>query len=493
MLRKIRIVLALLFFTSITLLFLDFTGVIGRYLGWMAKLQLLPAILALNVTVMILILLLTVAFGRIYCSVICPLGVMQDGFAHIGSRFRKQHYRYHKPITWLRWTIFGLFVVTMIVGLNAIAAIIAPYSAYGRIVSNLLQPIYIWLNNTFATWAEAHNSYSFYSLPVKAISLATLITASATLVIVAALSLWRGRLWCNTICPVGTLLGFISRWSLFKPVIDRSKCINCNRCDRNCKAECINPETRLIDHSRCVACMNCLSKCKVGALHYRYLNPIKAAERSEDTANTVDTSRRKFIVTSAAVGSALALHAQEENIDGGLAVIEDKVLPKLTTPLKPAGSIGLRHFSKHCTSCQLCVAECPNHILHPSPDLKTFMQPEMNFHDGYCRPECTRCSHVCPTGAITPISPADKTSISIGHAVVVEQNCLSAKGNNCGHCAEVCPVDAIQMIPNTSTGYQLPSVDENRCLGCGKCEYLCPSRPLAAIYVEGREQHISNL
>ena len=464
--------------------FLDFTGAIGLYLGWMAKVQLLPAVLALNIGLIVGLLVLTLLLGRGYCSVICPLGVTQDFFAWIGSRFKKNRYHYHKPITWLRWTVLGVFVVLMVAGLNALAAIIAPYSAYGRIASNLLQPIYIWFNNIFADIAERHNSYAFYSVEVRTTAWATLTTAAVMLALVAGLSLWRGRLWCNTICPVGTVLGFVSRWSLMKPVIDHSKCTGCHRCEHNCKAECINSANRTIDYSRCVGCMDCIGKCKGGAIKYRFCGLKKKEESPE-----VDTSRRKFLIATAAVGAGMAVKAQEENIDGGLAVIENKVIPTRNTPLKPAGSGGLNRFSKHCTSCQLCVAECPSHVLSPSKELKTFMQPEMSFHDGYCRLGCVKCSQVCPTGAIKKITAADKTAISIGHAVIIEQNCLAAQGSNCGHCSEVCPANAIKLVTNPSTGYLVPTVDENRCLGCGKCEYLCPVRPLSAIYVEGREQH----
>ena len=484
--RNVRITLALLFFIGTTLLFLDFTGVISLYLGWMAKVQFLPAILSLNFAVIIALLLLTLLFGRVYCSVICPLGVTQDIFAWIGSRFKKNRYRHHKPLNWLRWTVLGLFVIGLVLGLNAIVVIIAPYSAYGRIATTLGQPVYVWLNNILAAIAERHDSYAFYPAEVRATTAATVVSASVMLALVATLSLWRGRLWCNSICPVGTLLGFVSRHSLFKPVIDRSKCVNCNRCDRNCKAECIDPETRHIDHTRCVACMNCISKCKVGALKYQ---PTWGKQHTEAAAGEVDTSRRKFLVSTAAVGTTMALQAQEVNIDGGLAVIEDKVIPKRGTPLKPAGSMSLNNFTRHCVSCQLCVAECPNHVLHPSKKIETLMQPEMVFEDGYCRPECVKCSQVCPAGAIVTITPDEKAAISIGHAVVVEGNCLSAAGEVCGHCADVCPTEAVTMIHNEATGFDVPSVDENRCLGCGKCEYLCPARPLAAIYVEGREQH----
>lgn len=488
MLRKIRIILALIFFIGITLLFLDFTGVVSLYLGWMAKMQFLPAVMSLNVGVIIALVVVTLLFGRVYCSIICPLGVMQDFFVWIGDRFKKNRYRYSKPLTWLRWTLLVLFVAGMLLGVNAIVAVIAPYSSYGRIVSSIGQPVYVWLNNIIASIAEKHDSYAFYSVEVKAVSAVTLVTAAVMLVLVGALSLWRGRIWCNSICPVGTVLGFLSRWSLMKPVIDKSKCGGCGRCERNCKAECINSKTGEIDGSRCVACMNCIGKCKSDAIRFK-LSPV--AGRRSPSVGEVDSSRRKFLVSSAAVGAAMALQAQEENIDGGLAVIEDKVMPRLNTPLKPAGSRGLRHFSKHCTACQLCVAACPGNLLRPSKDLKTLMQPEMCFHDGYCRPECVKCSEVCPTGAIVKITADEKTSISIGRAVVVVQNCLSARGEQCGHCADVCPAEAVKMVRDYASGYDVPAVDENRCLGCGKCEYLCPARPLAAIYVEGREQHVS--
>lgn len=488
MLRKIRIILALLFLVGITFLFLDFTGVVSLYLGWMAKVQLLPAVLALNVGVVVALALVTLLLGRVYCSVICPLGVTQDFFAWIGSRVKKNRYRYHKPLHWLRFTVLALFIVAMVAGLNALAALIAPYSSYGRIVSSMFQPLYVWFNNIFATIAERHDSYAFYSVEVRAASSVTLLSAALMLVLVAGLSLWRGRLWCNTICPVGTVLGYLSRWSLMKPVIDKSRCNGCHRCGKNCKAECIDTETHRIDYTRCVACMDCIGNCHSGAIKYKWA--IGGIQQTT-AGDGVDSSRRKFLVASAAVGTAMALQAQEENIDGGLAVIEDKVVPKRNTPLKPAGAQSVNRFSKHCTSCQLCVSECPNHVLRPSKQLNTLLQPEMDFHDGYCRSECVKCSQVCPAGAIQKITTEEKTAISIGHAVVVPQNCLSAQGDKCGHCAEVCPVDAVRMVSDSVSGFEVPAVDENRCLGCGKCEYLCPARPLSAIYVEGREQHIT--
>ena len=155
---KIRKILAGVFFTLITLLFLDFTGSIHAWFGWMAKIQFLPAVLALNVVVVIALVLLTLLMGRIYCSVICPLGVLQDIFGWFGKKAKKNRYTYSKPMSILRYVMLGILVVALVAGFGSIAALIAPYSAFGRIASNLFAPIYLWGNNLLAAWAESVDS-----------------------------------------------------------------------------------------------------------------------------------------------------------------------------------------------------------------------------------------------------------------------------------------------------------------------------------------------
>ena len=113
MLRKIRIVLATLLFVSITLLFLDFTGTLHHYLGWTAKIQLLPAVLSLNVVVVVVLLLVTLVLGRVYCSVVCPLGVMQDVVSRLGKRDR---FRFRRPHPVVRWVVLALFVLLLLLG-----------------------------------------------------------------------------------------------------------------------------------------------------------------------------------------------------------------------------------------------------------------------------------------------------------------------------------------------------------------------------------------
>ena len=214
------------------------------------------------------------------------------------------------------------------------------------------------------------------------------------------------------------------------------------------------------------------------------------------TRNTSDTSidptKRSFLLATAMMTTA-ALAQETKKTDGGFAEIEDKVAPERQTPLTPPGSLSAKNMAQHCTGCQLCISECPNEVLRPSSDWLHLMQPTMSYERGYCRPECTRCSEVCPAGAIKPIHHEDKSAIQIGHAVWIKKNCIPlTDGVSCGNCARHCPVGAIEMVPSDpddEESIKIPVVNESRCIGCGACENLCPARPFSAIYVEGHEVH----
>lgn len=493
MLRKIRIILATVFFAGITLLFLDFTGTIHCLTGWMAKIQFLPAVLALNVVVIVFLILLTLICGRIYCSVICPLGIMQDIIAWFGKKAKKNRYAYSAAKNWLRYGMLAVFVAALVAGASSIVSLLAPYSAFGRIASNLLAPVYGWCNNLLAWGAEQADSLAFYRTEISTGGTLMVAVAAVTLVLLFILAWRNGRTYCNTICPVGTVLGFLSRWSWLKPVIDTSKCVNCRLCERNCKSACINTAEHSIDYSRCVACMDCINKCHSGAISYKHCAKPAAKKEAAGKEENVDNGRRAFMTTAAALTATAALKAQKQKVDGGLAVIEDKKIPERKRHIVPAGALSAKNLAQHCTSCQLCVSACPNDVLRPSTDLMRLMQPEMSYERGYCRPECTRCSNVCPTGAIRPITVEDKTAIQIGRAVWIKKNCLPAiDGTACNNCAHHCPTGAIQMVPSdpeNEDSPKIPAINEAKCIGCGACENLCPSRPYSAIYVEGFERH----
>ena len=482
MLRKIRTILAAVVMVLITLLFLDFTGTLHHWMGWLAKVQFLPAVMALNVTVIVALLVLTLIFGRIYCSVICPLGIFQDVLARF--RRKKNKYSYSKEVRWLRYPVLVLFIIALVAGVGAFFQLLAPYSSYGRIATMIFQPIWMLGNNVLAAIAERADSYAFYSVDVWMKSLPVFGIAVVTLVVLFVLA-WRGgRTYCNTICPVGTVLSFFARFSWLKIRFDEEKCKNCSMCSKNCKAACIDYKTHSVDYSRCVVCGNCVSACKFGALKYS----------GKSTPNSpLDPSKRSFLLASAMVAGAAVAQKKEKLMDGGLAELEDKVAPERQTPLTPPGSLSFEHFAQHCTGCQLCVSECPNDVLRPSSDLMHLMLPTMSYERGHCRPECTRCSSVCPAGAIKPIDKDEKSSIQIGHAVWIKKNCVVLTDEvECGNCARHCPAGAIEMVQldeNDEESPMVPAINEAACIGCGACEYVCPSRPFSAIYVEGHEVH----
>ena len=506
MFRKIRIITAAALFTLLTLLFLDFTGTVHVWFGWMAKAQLIPAILAINVTVLAVMAVITVLFGRVYCSVICPLGILQDGISNIAGRRTKNRFRYAPAKSWLRYGVLGLVIVAMIMGVSAVVSLLDPYAAFGRIASNFFAPLYRLGNNLLALLAERADSYAFYSTEVWIKGWITFGIAAITLVAVSILAWRNGRTYCNTICPVGTVLGFLSKFSLFRLTFDADKCTKCKACERGCKSSCIHAESMRVDHSRCVACFNCMDNCKFGAMNYA---PVKIGKKKSAGTATVEAdqstpennnklngfTRRNLLALLGTVTATHTVKAQQLHMDGGLAEIADKKIPDRKTPVVPPGALGAKNMKDRCTACQLCVSSCPNNVLRPSNKLATFMQPEMSFERGYCRPECTECSRVCPTRAIQPVTAADKSAISIGAAVWIKENCVVNRDDvQCDNCSRHCPTGAITLIerdPGSKDSLKIPVIDKSLCIGCGACEYQCPARPLSAIYVEGNVRHHS--
>ena len=355
MLKKTRIALAAIFFIAISLLFLGISGELTKWFGWMPKLQFLPAVLAVNVGIILLLVVITLLFGRCYCSVICPLGVYQDIVSWISSKRKgkKMRFSYKKEIKWLRYGIWVLFVAAIIAGVQVFVALLAPYSAYGRMLRTAVAPA----------------------------STGTIIVAIVTFLVVTILAWIGGRTYCNTVCPVGTTLSFFSRFALFRPTIDADMCRGCRSCERQCKASCIDSANKKIDYSRCVDCFNCIDSCKFGGVKYRMRSFAGAQDDSVKKAqDDINKGRRAFMTSAAIAVTAATLEAQDKKVDGGLAVILDKQAPERTTPLTPFGSDSVKDFYKHCTACQLCVANCPNNVLRPSTSLEHFMY--------YLRPIC---------------------------------------------------------------------------------------------------------
>lgn len=500
-LKGVRVGLAVISVAAMTLLFVDFTGTAAHAWPWLAKVQLVPAILAGNLAALALILALTLLLGRVYCSVICPLGILQDAANWLRSRVMtkkagKLRFNYSPAKTKTRLGVLAVFVVLLALALTqllaaSIAGLLDPYSAYGRIAAQIFAPVANFFNNLLAAWSESRaDNYDFYRV-AYAVSAPVLAVAIVTLVAVCAMA-WRGgRDYCNSICPVGTVLGYLSKCSLLKIEIDTEKCRSCGLCGRACKAKCIDTKAHAVDHTRCVACMDCIGTCRDGAISYTWR---RAKRQPAPAPQKADEGRRGFLVAAGAIAGAAAMHAAKT--DGGLTPLKDKQPARRAVAVVPAGAVSLSHLRSHCTACQLCIQNCPGRVLKPQMSLEGFMQPALDFTKGYCKPECTECSRLCPAGAIKPVSEAQKSSIKVGTAVVDPELCLSAsQGEKCGSCERHCPAGAIMMVKGAN-GNLRPTVSEEACIGCGSCEYHCPVGTVAsmkgagsAIHVEGIMQH----
>jgi polyferredoxin len=539
MLKRIRIIVAVFFLAALTLLFLDYTGTVHAYLGWCAKIQLIPALLNFHLAAAAIFVIITLLIGRFYCSAICPLGIFQDVISRLTNIGKKNRFNYRpsrKPLVILRFVLLAVFLAALATGISVITALLEPYSAFGRMVSQIFGPVYQWGNNVLAGFAERSGSYAFYSVDVWMKSAAALIVAISTFVIVGVFAWKSGRGYCNTVCPVGALFGIVTKFSLIKPSVDKEKCNSCGLCAKNCKASCIDSVNKEIDYLRCVFCFNCIAICPKKSVTFSLRNPFGAktsgTRKSSGTINTSQSKNNAEVDGNLSIngningdmndkltggnlarrglisGAALLIlgfivrpfaRTYEFAFDGGLAPVQDKKAPSRKTPVIPPGADSARYFRKHCAGCQLCVTVCPNQVLRPSNKVSNFMQPHMSFERGYCRPECVKCSEVCPTGAILPITAAEKSSIQIGVAVWNNDLCVvNTDKVVCDLCSRKCPAGAIAMIPkipmpepgaDDKTSLKIPMIDTNRCIGCGACELLCPSRPYSAIYVEGVGSH----
>ena len=488
MLKKIRIGFSIVLLVLITLFFLDFAGILPLGFHSVTKIQLVPALLALNINVLIILLLLSVVFGRVYCSFICPMGVYQDVVAWISKKFtKKKKYTYSKAKTILRWTIFGASVISFIFGFNFLVGLLDPYGAYGRIVSHIFRPAYLAGNNLLEYIFSSAGNHTFYKVGIYGLGLFSTLIALATLIGIGLLAWRNGRTYCNTICPVGTLLGFISRYSIFRIQFDDSKCNSCGLCTMNCKASCINSKDKEVDYSRCVTCFNCVEACNRNAMHYA---PYKRSKKTsiQQPQENIDESKRRFLsATIITATAATGLLAQKVALP-----LDGKRSIKRNLPIVPPGGLRVDNLQEKCISCHLCVSKCPSHVIKPAfmeYGLGGMMQPRLYFEHGFCNYDCTVCTDVCPSGALLPITKEEKHRSQVGQVRFVRDNCIVyTDETNCGACSEHCPTQAVHMVPYKNE-LTIPETDVSICVGCGGCEYVCPAIPHKAIYVEGLKKH----
>ncbi len=499
MLRKLRIAVAVVMLSLVTFYFIDFAGLLPEGFSVLEHIQFVPAVLSLSTAVLVALVALTLLLGRLYCSVICPMGIFQDVIARISRGLgkkpkKKKRYQYSPARNILRYTLLAATVVALVSGFTLLASLLDPYAAYGRIAANVFAPVYLAGNNLLEALFTAMGNYTFYRMDIYVRSAFALSIALLTLLGVGYLAWKHGRTYCNTICPVGTFLGLISRFSWWKIRIDPAKCTHCGVCATRCKASCIDSRNQRIDYSRCVDCFDCLDACRQDALSFSA--PKKASvlpsEAAPAKAAPKDPSRREFLATTLAttltVPALMAQgHGQQERLR-----LRDGSGHTRQVPISPPGSLGHEHLGQHCTACHLCISKCPSRVLKPALleyGLSGMMQPMMYFDKGFCNYDCTVCSDVCPNGAILPLSVEEKHRTQVGRVVFVEDFCIvHTDGTSCGACSEHCPTQAVSMIPYRD-GLTIPHTNPQICVGCGGCEYVCPATPHKAIYVEGEAVH----
>ncbi|MDR0828565.1 MAG: 4Fe-4S dicluster domain-containing protein [Prevotellaceae bacterium] len=504
LLKILRVTLAVIMFSLLTFFFVDFTNSLSSKWHVLAHIQFIPAVLngaLAGILIAAAIILLTLLFGRIYCSVICPMGVFQDIAAWFSKKIggKKKKYSYSKPKTVLRWSVLAVLILSAItIGFSGYfnpVSLLEPYSAFGRMATHIFRPIYQFGNNILEAIFTSFGDYTFYKSEIF-FNLTSFLVAIITFFGIGFFAFRNGRTFCNTLCPTGTILGFASKFSLFKIRIDTEKCNSCGLCAAKCKAACINSKEHKIDYSRCVDCFDCLGSCKKNALGFsvkkkevKEVRGVKEVREVIEVKEKVDADKRKFIATGLFTALSLpTLLAQGKEIilKGGQKIRTRK------TPLSPPGSQSHEHLLKKCTACHLCISRCPSKVLKPAfaeYGLAGMMMPTMKFDDGFCNYSCTECSSVCPNGALLPLTKEQKKATQMGKVQFNRDICVVVQQeHNCGACSEHCPTQAVKMMPYKD-GLTIPTINTDLCIGCGGCEFICPVRPERAIFIEGNEKH----
>ncbi|MEW6136264.1 MAG: 4Fe-4S dicluster domain-containing protein [Bacteroidota bacterium] len=485
-----RRVFGLIFFGLLLLSFADFTGFLPTwFIRWAGYFQFVPSLLkflhapSLLAIGFLLILFITWIWGRVYCSWICPLGVLQDIVARLKilKKKRSRAYGLLPSFKILRYSVLILVVAGLLSGLMQPLMYTDPYSLFGRMIHQLVFPLFLFLNNYLSGYLSGLEIYFLKPFPVTGFQPASLAFSVTLLALLIFLSVRYGRIYCTAWCPVGSFLGFVSKFSIYKIRISKESCTSCGRCAKSCKAGCIDYHNKEVDFERCVGCFNCLNSCPTGGIHFQKTFRTHSLNFSPE--------RRHHLWLLTAAGTGLLLKPKviwAEELQKALVPA-----PRLN-PVTPPGSISTERFNDICTACHLCISACPTRVLSPSLTeygWRGLFQPMMDYHTSFCNYECTRCGEVCPTGAILPLLPEEKKLTQLGVAAFQKLNCVVyTEETACGACSEHCPTKAVHMVPYKE-GLLIPKVNEAICIGCGACEYACPTLPHKAIYVKAHTIH----
>ena len=367
--------------------------------------------------VVMTIALLTLFFGRLFCSFMCPLGSSLSFIALFSKKGKKKIY----PI--IGGFILGLFIGAMVFGLALVFRLLDPYSLFGRALT-----VPLWFGVIF-------------------------------LVVIFIVTFFFGRLFCTSFCPVGLLLSRIAKISAFGITIP-DECVHCGKCENVCPTGCIDQKKNEVKRAYCVMCLDCLTVCPRTGPTFSFLWKRSEKEKAPDL------ERRNFLLALSA-GAAVGLAG------GGLFKAISKKRSKEESEkellVRPPGAVSESSFLAKCTACGLCVSKCPQKVLTLGPG--GFGAPRLDFKHGACSINCVKCSSICPTGALRKIDPERKKTFVIGKAKFNAKLCIAFQGEGtCGKCASACPTAAITLRANGT-----PKLEAEKCLGCGGCQHVCPT------------------
>ncbi len=457
----------------------------------------------------LVILVPTLFLGRFFCGWICPLGTLQHFVGNMPSEAKrgKQRIESNRYKRWqtVKYVVLIAGLVAAFFGSMAVGWL-DPFSLLVRSVGLAILPAFNFAVRAIltplehshialikATGQTLHGVLQATVLDFRQTHFAQGLILGVLFLAILAASLRVTRLWCRSICPLGALLGAVSRFSILGLHKDPEKCSRCNRCELNCQGGDDPIGGVPWRKSECLMCMNCLGSCPEDSLSFRFF-------RKEKEVASPDLSRRKTFTGIAAGVAAVPLMRANVGLGKGR---HDRLL-------RPPGSLDESEFLSRCIRCGECIKVCPNNSLHPTLEqagLEGLWTPTLVPRIGYCEPSCVLCSEVCPTGAIWQITPREKgwvvgtgsqsaaaaQPVRLGTAFYDRGRCLPwAEATECIVCEEWCPVspkaiyveeaDVIDSAGNTKRLKQ-PRVDPSRCVGCGACEYACPLQEHPAVYV----------